>query len=119
MAEKKIGAVIVREGEEIRGIYTERDFLKNSAQEDFDAEKVMVGEKMTQKLIYAQHDDPPHVLLDIVVGKRIRHLPVQKDGKCIGMLSAGDISRTNLNHIQKELNSASWNYYENWKWKKK
>lgn len=119
MVEEQIGAVIVREGEEIVGIYTERDFLNNSAEDGFNADKVNVGDKMTHKLIYAQHDDPPHILLDIIVGKRIRHLPVQKDGTVIGMLSAGDISRTNLNVIQQELDSASWNYYENWKWKRR
>ena len=37
----------------------------------------------------------------------------------IGLISAGDVTRADLHEHHKQLESVSWDYYENWKWKKK
>jgi signal-transduction protein with cAMP-binding, CBS, and nucleotidyltransferase domain len=57
------------------------------------------------------------------VGLYLRHIPVQKNGQFIGMVSIGDVLRASLlekDRQIKQLNSlASWQYYENWGWDRK
>ena len=57
------------------------------------------------------------------LGLFVRHLPVDKDGETIGMISIGDVLRASLLEKEqqfKELNEfVNWDYYENWKWGRK
>ena len=123
MNENKIGAILVKDGEEIVGIWTERDLLRNALDDSFDRKTVKIGEVMTTGLKSAQHDETLYQLQDKFLGMRLRHLMIEKDGKYIGMISTGDVMKTVLNDKEKELKAlnemTSWEYYDNWRWKKK
>ena len=119
MADKKIGSVFVKEAEDFVGVYTERDLLKDSADEQFDVKRSKIHDRMTRNLMFVSHDTTILKLQDLILGKRIRHLLVTKQGKTIGLLSAGDIMKAHMNEMSKELESVSWDYYENWCSKKK
>jgi len=120
MVTRKIGAVLVKEDERFVGIWTERDLLKSSAAPGFDAAATRIGDVMTRKLHTVDVDTSLIRLEEMFLGLFIRHLPVEKDGQIIGMISIGDVLRTSLlekDRKIKELNSmASWQYYENWGW---
>jgi CBS domain-containing protein len=122
MNSNKIGAILVTEGEDLVGIWTERDLLRDALCDGLDLNTAKVADFMTRELKYAEHDDTILQLQDKFLGMRLRHLPVRKDGKCIGLLSVGDVMKSILNEKEKqlrELNSlTSWEYYENWKFKK-
>ena len=119
MVENKIGAVAVKEGDEYIGIYSERDLVRNSIQEGFDPAKEIVRNVMTKNLICASHDDTLHQLQDKLLGKRLRHLFITEGEKVIGIVSAGDVTRADLNEHEDQLKSVGWDYYENWRWSKK
>jgi CBS domain-containing protein len=123
MNEKKIGAILVKEGDDLIGIWTERDYLRNSGDPDFNPQKVKVGDYMSSPLHFADYDANLTQLEEMFLGLYLRHLPVQKNGNFIGMVSIGDVLRANLLEKDskiKELNSlASWQYYENWGWDRK
>jgi len=123
MNEKYIGSVLVKDGDSFVGIWTERDLMEDALLEDFDPRTAKVKDYMTKELVYAEHTDTLYQLIDIFVGRRVRRLPVEKEGKFIGILSAGDVMRATLlekDNELKELNAmVSWEYYENWRWKKK
>ena len=119
MVEKNIGAMLIRENDIITGIFTERDLLHDTVKKDFDPKTAKLRDHMTTHLLFANHDALLYQLQDIVLGKRCRHLLIVKDGKYIGLLSSGDLTRANLNEKSQELSSVSWQYYENWGWKKK
>ena len=123
MNEKKIGAILVEEGDDLVGIWTERDYLRNSSDPNFNPQKVKVGDYMSSPLHFAGHDANLTQLEEMFLGLYVRHLPVQKDDQFIGMISIGDVLRANLLEKDskiKELNSmASWQYYENWGWDRK
>lgn len=119
MVSHNIGSVFVKDGDVFAGIYTERDLLKDSVKEGFDPNTAKLRDHMTSKLLFAQWDSPLHKLQDLILGKRIRHLLIMKEGKAMGVLSAGDVMKAQMNEMSKELESVSWDYYENWCWKGK
>jgi len=119
MAEKKIGAILIKEEDKIIGIYTERDLLKNMIQEGFDPRTMIIKDYMETQLCAASYDTPIYRLQDTMLGTRCRHLLIVKGDQFIGLLSAGDLTRASLNEKTKELASVSWDYYENWCWKGK
>ncbi|MCF8261848.1 MAG: CBS domain-containing protein [Melioribacteraceae bacterium] len=123
MNEMKIGAMLVKESDKIVGIYTERDLLINSADPKFDAKSSKISDKMSTKLIKVEHDASIYKMMDIFLGRRIRHLIVEKNGEFLGVLSQGDVVRANLNEKTNEINElkglVSFEYYSNWHWDKK
>jgi len=123
MLENKIGAILVTEGGQIKGIWTERDLMKNVVTEGFYTKDSKIKEVMTTTLISSPYTDSLYQLMDKCLGRRLRHLLIEKDGQFIGILSAGDITRAHLMEKSAELDQlnkmADWDYYENWKFSKK
>ncbi len=123
MIEKKIGAILITEHEEIKGIWTERDLMKNVITEGFYSKTTKIKDVMTTDLVSSPYTDSLYQLMDKCLGMRLRHLLIEKDGKFIGLLSAGDITRAHLMKKTDDLEAlnkmANWDYYENWKFKKK
>ena len=123
MMENKIGAICVTDdNNEIKGIWTERDLMKNVITEGFYSKTTKIKDVMSTKLKSSLYTDSLYQLMDKCLGMRLRHLLIEKDGKYIGLLSAGDLARANLMQKLEELEElnqmADWDYYENWKWKK-
>ena len=123
MVEKGIGAIMIRDGDDYLGIWTERDLMWNVLEPDFDFKKALIRDYMVTELKCAPHTDTIYQLLDKLLGLRIRHLIIQKEGKHIGLISKRDITRAVLvkksNEYEKLNKIVSWDYYEDWKWKKK
>ena len=91
MADKGIGAVLVQEGEDIRGIFTERDYARKIELEGRSARDTAVQEVMTCAVLFVQHNDTKETCMQLMSSKRLRHLPVLRDGQLIGMLSMRDL----------------------------
>lgn len=123
MVENKIGSIVIEDDEKIVGIWTERDLMKNVIDVSLDLNTAKIGDHMTSTLRSAPHDSSIIQLLDIFLGKRFRHLLIEKDGEFIGILSMGDVIKADLNKKTAELKSlkatVSWEYYENWRFEKK
>ena len=123
MAENRIGAILVKEGDDFIGIFSERDFVRNSADDAFNPVKAKVADFMSSPLHWAPHDASVSTLQEMFLGLDIRHLPIQKEGRYIGMISIGDVTRADLlekdRQIKELKNVASWKYYENWGWDRK
>jgi CBS domain-containing protein len=123
LVKKDEAAVLVREGEAIVGIWTERDLLKNVLAEGFDPRTARMGEHMSSPVISAAHSSNVYQLIDTFLGRGIRHLLIEKEGEYIGLLYARDVIRAGLTQRTKEFQEldemTSWEYYEDWKWQKK
>ena len=123
MLEKRIGAILVKEGTKFIGIWTERDLMRNTVDEGFSCQTARIGDHMTKKLISAKHDATNLELKDMFLGRRLRHLMIERDGKFIGLLSIGDVTRASLQEQAEMLNELNnlvhLNYYDEWRWKKK
>ena len=121
MNQHRVGALLIKKEDEIIGIWTERDLMRNIIQDGFDPKQASIEDFMTTDLISAPHTDTVYNLMDKFLGLRIRHLLIEEDGKFIGLVSVGDVMRCAIAEKDAEfrqLNSlVSWDYYENWKWK--
>jgi CBS domain-containing protein len=90
LAEKQIGAVLVMEEDELKGIFSERDYArwgrlqKNPLQ-------TPVSELMTRVVYYVTPDNTVEECMIQMTDKRIRHLPVIENGKVAGVISIGDV----------------------------
>jgi len=119
MVENNIGAIVISENDRVTGIWTERDLMHAAAKADFNPQTVLIKDYMRTGLKTVNFDEPIYKLQDRILGMFVRHLFVVKDEKIIGLLSAGDITRACLLERTKELESVSWEYYENWRWERK
>lgn len=123
MRRENIGAVLIREGDNILGIWTERDLLNQVMEPGFDIKTACIRDYMRTDLKSAPADTPVERLTDMLLGLYIRHVLIIKEGQYIGLLSIGDVLRANLLKKDRDLKAlnkiASWEYYENWGWHRK
>lgn len=123
MLENKIGAILIKEGDKIVGIWTERDLMRNTVEPGFDAKTSKVGDHMTTDLLSAPYNATVYYLKDQFLGRRLRHLLIERDGEYIGILSTGDVIRASLYEKDQELQTlnaiVSWDYHEDWRWGRK
>ncbi len=91
MAEKSIGALLVMEGEQVVGIITERDYARKIALMSRLSRETKVREIMSSPVMYVQPQQTSEECMALMTENRLRHLPVVKHGKVIGLLSIGDL----------------------------
>ena len=91
MVEMNIGALLVVKGEGIKGIMTERDYLRFITTQGRTARDTPVHEIMTCKVIYVTPDTALNEVMNIMTDERIRHVPVLNDGDLLGIVSIGDV----------------------------
>ena len=91
MADKNIGAVLVKEGEKLIGIMSERDYARKIALKGKFSKEVPVKEIMSSEVICIDPDQTIENTKAIMINKRIRHLPVMENNNLVGLVSIGDI----------------------------
>jgi len=91
MNRRRIGAVVVRDGGRVVGIFTERDILNRVVAAGLPPAETPVGTVMTSPMAVCRRDTKLAECKSIMSQKRIRHLPVVEEGKLHGMISTGDI----------------------------
>ena len=89
--EHNIGAVVVIEGDSIRGILSERDVLRLGARGPQLLSTTTILETMTRDVIVGLPDDEIHEAMGVMTQNRIRHLPIVRDGRLVGLVSIGDL----------------------------
>ncbi len=91
MAEKNIGAVLVLDGGQVEGIFTERDYARKVVLKGRSSRTTMVRELMTPDVLYVSPDDTIENCMAIMTDKRLRHLLVLDQGQVSGIVSIGDV----------------------------
>ena len=93
MNQKGIGAVLVMYDENLVGIFTERDVLTKVASRKLDPRTTPLADVMTKNVLALDPTATVEYAMRVITEKRFRHLPVTEDGKLIGVLSSGDLTR--------------------------
>lgn len=91
MAEHDIGAVLVTEGEQLVGIFTERDYARKVVLKGLVSRDVKVRELMTAKPFTVAPENTVDEVMATMTQKRFRHLPVIEGGKIAGIVTIGDM----------------------------
>ena len=97
MTENFVGsALVMSESDEIVGMLTERDLLRFSAKMSGKLTEVKVSAIMSTDLIVTLPEDDVETMINTMVQNRFRHLPVLDKGKLIGLVSMGDLVKSQL-----------------------
>jgi CBS domain-containing protein len=91
MADRAIGSLLVMDGEELKGIVTERDYARKVIVKGRSSESTRVADIMTTELVTALPRQSVNDCMTLMSERRIRHLPVVIDGKVAGLISIGDL----------------------------
>jgi CBS domain-containing protein len=91
MVEANVGSLLVTDGGDIVGIVTERDYLRRVTLEGRTDRETAVGEIMTAPLVVVTPETDIDECMAIMTNRRIRHLPVVRDGDVVGVVSIGDV----------------------------
>ncbi len=105
LAEKRIGAIVIVNAQgSIEGIVSERDVVRCIAKDGAGGLDLTVAQVMTSKVKTCSESDSEIELMALMTENRIRHLPVVKDKKLIGMISIGDVVKYRIEAIEREAN---------------
>jgi len=91
MCEKNVGALLVFESGQLVGIFSERDYARKLVLKGKFSKNTRVREVMTDEVVTVAIDDDIEQCMGLMTNRRIRHLPVKKGDRVIGMISIGDI----------------------------
>lgn len=91
MVDRDVGSIVVMDGEDIAGIFTERDYMHSIALEGRSSKETEVQEVMTSDVATVDPETPIAACLYQMTELRCRHLPVvTDDGDLVGIVSIGD-----------------------------
>ena len=94
MGEKNIGAILVIEDGALKGILSERDYARKIVLKDKSSKKTPVNEIMESEVVTVKPSDNLEFCMELMSGKRIRHLPVIENDLIIGLVSIGDVVKS-------------------------
>ena len=105
MADKNIGAVIVRSDEKIEGIFSERDYARKVILLGKTSRETFVSEIMTTQVICVEPGWTAEQCMALMTERRVRHLPVVEQGRLMGVISIGDVVRAVVDEQQFTIDS--------------
>lgn len=91
MVEANVGALLVSDGDETVGIFTERDYLRRIAVEGRRSRTTLVRDVMSAPVICVTPETSVDESMALMTDRRIRHAPVIDGGTLVGMISIGDL----------------------------
>jgi CBS domain-containing protein len=91
MVEAGVGSLLVMDGGDVAGIFTERDYLRRMTLEGRDDKETAVREVMSSPLVVVTPQHAIDECMAMMTDRRIRHLPVVHEGDVVGIVSIGDI----------------------------
>jgi len=105
MNARRIGSVVVLEGREVIGIFTERDILVRVVAARRNPETTAVGEVMTAPVVCCTPEADLQECKALVTNQRLRHIPVVDDGCLVGIVTSGDIVARDLFEREEAIES--------------
>ncbi|MBE7463352.1 MAG: CBS domain-containing protein [Planctomycetes bacterium] len=91
MAEYNVGALVVTAQERLVGIISERDYARKVILRGRSSAHTTVREIMTQEVVTAEPEWDMKRCMRVMTDRRFRHLPVQSQGRLLGLVSMGDV----------------------------
>jgi CBS domain-containing protein len=99
MADHNVGAVMVMAGEQLVGIFSERDYARKVILLGKASKDTPVRDIMSARVAYVSIDTPLDRCMALMTEKRFRHLPVlDEEGQVAGIISIGDLVKETISN---------------------
>jgi CBS domain-containing protein len=100
MADRNIGSVAVVKGDQLIGIFTERDYARKVVLKGKASPTTSIAEVMVENPICVLPEQTVEQCMAVMTEKAIRHLPVLDHNRIVGIVSIGDLVKSII-HEQK------------------
>lgn len=101
MAEHDVGALLVIDGGQLVGIFSERDYARKITLHGKDSRETQVSEIMSDKVAYVTLENNLEQCMALMTEKHFRHLPVLgHNGSVVGIVSIGDLVKATISAQQ-------------------
>jgi len=103
MAEHHIGALLVMKGDELVGIVSERDYARKVILKGRSSADTPVSQIMSSPVVTVSMSNSVQECMQLMTGRRIRHLPVVEGRRVVGMISIGDLVKAVMEEQQQTI----------------
>jgi CBS domain-containing protein len=91
LSDHGVGAMLVMEGDNLVGVFSERDYTRKVALQGKNSRETPISEIMTRDVITVAPNTGTRACMALMSQHKIRHLPVVDNSKVVGMISIRDI----------------------------
>ena len=102
LADHNVGALMVMDQGKLVGILSERDIVRAVAQDGSAGLGRTISGIMSRDVIFAEPNETIDALLERMTDRRIRHLPVLRNDRLIGIISIGDLVKSKIAEAEAE-----------------
>lgn len=92
MKDQSIGDVLVTDGNDLRGIVTDRDIVVRAVADRLDITSTPLSEVCSAELVSLAPTDTVEDAVTLMSERAIRRLPVVEDGRAVGIVAIGDLA---------------------------
>jgi CBS domain-containing protein len=104
MRERSIAALVVKSGDAITGLISEREIVHAVSLHGAPALSMAVMDVVSHAPITVTPGDSLKRAMSLMTNNRVRHLPVIANGKLVGIVSIGDVVKLRLEELETESN---------------
>lgn len=102
LSERRIGAVLVMQGQHLEGILSERDIVRVLGERGAAVLDEPVSAVMTRKVVTCKETDTVAYIMETMTAGKFRHLPVMDGDRLIGLISIGDVVKSRVQEYERE-----------------
>ena len=99
---KGVGALVVLDADRVAGIVSERDVVRALAAHGAGVLKRPVSDFMTANVLFGEPGETIDSLLGRMTDRRIRHLPICRNDRLVGIVSIGDLVKWKISEVEAE-----------------
>jgi CBS domain-containing protein len=101
---KNIGALVVTSEDAVIGLISEREIVHAFSRYGETAGSMLVKEVMQYGVTAVSPDESVNRVMNLMTHHRVRHMPVLRGGKLVGIISIGDVVKYRLEDLELETN---------------
>ncbi len=101
---KNIGALVVTSDNAVLGLISEREIVHAFSRYGETAGSMLVREIMQSGVTTVSLDESVNRVMNLMTRRRVRHMPVMRGGKLVGIVSIGDVVKHRLEDMELETN---------------